>query len=65
MERGKMFPSFSDTKSLKGSILIPYNIPIIRVKMNVISRVHQANIKKSKMVESEQKLLNLLIFSRK
>ena len=65
MERGKMFPSFSDTKSLKGSILIPYNIPIIRVKMNVISRVYQTNIKKSKMVESEQKLLNLLIFSRK
>ena len=65
MERGKMFPSFSDTKSLKGSILIPYNIPIIRVKMNVISRVHQTNIKKSKMVESEQKLLNILIFSRK
>ena len=65
MERGKMFPSFSDTKSLKGSILIPYNIPIIRVKMNVISRVHQTNIKKSKMVGSEQKLLNILIFSRK
>ena len=60
-----MFPSFSDTKSLKGSILIPYNIPIIRVKMNVISRVHQTNIKKSKMVGSEQKLLNILIFSRK
>ena len=65
MERGKMFPSFSDTKSLKGSILIPYNIPIIRVKMNVISGIRQANIEKSKMVESEQKLLNLLIFSRK
>lgn len=65
MERGKMFPSFSDTKSLKGSILIPYNIPIIRVKMNIISGIPQTNIKKSKMVESEQKLLNLLIFSRK
>ena len=65
MERSEMFPSFSDTKPPKGSILIPYNIPVIRVKMNVISRVHQTNIKKSKMVESEQKLLNLLIFSRK
>ena len=65
MERGKMFPSFSDTKPPKGSILIPYNIPIIRVKMNVISGLRQANINKSKMVESEQKLLNLLIFSRK
>ena len=65
MERSEMFPSFSDTKPPKGSILIPYNIPIIRVKMNVISRVHQTNIEKSKMVESEQKLLNLLIFSRK
>ena len=60
-----MFPSFSDTKPPKGSILIPYNIPIIRVKMNVISGIRQANIEKSKMVESEQKLLNLLIFSRK
>ena len=65
MERSEMFPSLSNTKSLKGSILIPYNIPIIRVKMSVISRVPQTNIKKSKMVESEQKLLNLLIFSRK
>jgi hypothetical protein len=53
MERGKMFPSFSDTKPPKGSILIPYNIPIIRVKMNVISGIRQANINKSKMVESE------------
>ena len=60
-----MFPSFSDTKPPKGSILIPYNIPIIWVKMNVISGIRQANINKSKMVESEQKLLNLLIFSRK
>ena len=65
MERGKMFPSFSDTKPPKGSILIPYNIPIIRVKMSVISRVHQANINKSKTMKPEQKLLNLLIFSRK
>ena len=65
MERGKMFPSFSNTKSPKGSILIPYNIPIIRVKMNVISGIRQANINKSKTMKPEQKLLNLLIFSRK
>ena len=59
-----MFPSFSDTKSPKGSILIPYNIPVIRVKMNVISGIRQANINKSKTMKPEQKLLNLLIFSR-
>ena len=65
MERTKALLSLSNAETSKGSILIPYNIPVIRVKMNVISGIPQTNIEKSKTMKPEQKLLDLLIFSGK
>ena len=65
MERTKALLSLSNAETSKGSILIPYNFCILWIKMIHISRVTYSNINKSKTMKPEQKLLNILIFSRK